>query len=165
MGDPEGCLALAVSATGAGLAEAPDWALLGWCELLTRAELAVGNPSAAARWADAAAAAARNADLPGRSGLALLAQAQAATSTAPEAAHALAIAARDALGSAGLSFDAARAIAESVRRSRLGDAPAEWHSTGPAAADESGAAHAAFRSCGAGPLARSAASLHRLTGP
>lgn len=158
MGDPEGCLALAVSATGAGLAKAPDWALVGWYELLTRAELAVGNPSAAARWADAAAAAARNADLPGRSGLALLAQAQAATSTDPEAAHALAIAARDALGSAGLSFDAARAtLAAAEAMAACGDLDR--------AGADARAAQAAFRSCGAGPLARSAASLHRLTGP
>ena len=152
MGDPEGCLALAVSAAGAGLAKAPDWALVGWYELLTRAELAVGNPSAAARWADAAAA--RNADLPGRSGLALLARAQAATSTDPRAAHALAIAARDALGSAGMSFDAARAtLAAAEAMAACGDLDR------PGA--DARAAQAAFQSCGAGPLARSAASLHR----
>jgi tetratricopeptide (TPR) repeat protein len=154
MGDPEGCLALAVSACGAGLAETPDWALVGWYELLTRCELAVGNPPAAARWADAAGAAARNADLPGRSGLALLAQAQAATSTDPEAAHALAIAARDALGSAGLSFDAARAtLAAAEAMAACGDLDR--------AGADARAAQAAFRSCGAGPLARSAASLRR----
>ena len=166
MGDPEGCLALAVSAAGAGLAKAPDWALVGWYELLTRSELAVGNPSAAARWADAAAgaarwadaAAARNADLPGRSGLALLAQAQAATSTDPGAAHALAIAARDALGSAGMSFDAARAtLAAAEAMAACGDLDR--------AGADARAAQAAFRSCGAVPLARSAASLRRLTGP
>lgn len=166
MGDPEGCLVLAVSAAGAGLAEAPDWALVGWYELLTRSELAVGNPSAAARWADAAAgaarwadaAAARNADLPGHSGLALLAQAQAATSTDPGAAHALAIAARDALGSAGMSFDAARAtLAAAEAMAACGDLDR--------ADADARAAQAAFRSCGAVPLARSAASLRRLTGP
>jgi hypothetical protein len=158
MGDPEGCLALAVSATGAGSAEAPDWAMVGWYELLTRSELALGNQPAAARWADAAAGAARNADLPGHSGLALLAQAQAATSTDPEAAHALAIAARDALGSAGMSFDAARAtLAAAEAMAACGDLDR--------ADAEARAALAAFRSCGAGRLARSAASLRRLTGP
>ena len=48
MGDPEGCLALAVSATGAGSAEAPDWAMVGWYELLNRSELALGNQPALA---------------------------------------------------------------------------------------------------------------------
>lgn len=136
------------------MAEAPDRALVGWYELLTRAELAVGIPSAAARWADAAAAAARNADLSGRSGLALLTQAQAATSTDPEAAHALAIAARDALGSAGMSFNAARAtLAAAEAMAACGDLDQ--------AGADARAARAAFRSRGAGPLARSAASLRR----
>jgi tetratricopeptide (TPR) repeat protein len=154
IGDPEGCLALGVSPAGAGSAEAPDWAMVGWYELLTRAELAVGNQPAATRWADAAAAAARNASLPGRSGLALLAQAQAATSADPEAAHGLAVAARHALGSAGMSFDTARAtLAAAEALAACGDL------------DRAGAgaqaAQAAFQSCGAVPLARSAAILRR----
>ncbi len=157
IGDPEGCLALAISAAGAGSAEAPDWALVGWYELLTRAELAVGSPAAAARWADAAAAAAANANLPGRTGLALLAQAQAATATDPEAAHALAVAARDALGSAGMSFDATRATLAAA------EAMAAHGDLDRAGADAR-AAEVAFRSCGAVPLARSAASLRQRLG-
>src|SRR5262249_58837724 len=82
MGDAEGCLALAISATVTEPPDAADWARIGWYELLTRAELAAGHPSAAVRWADAALATARRRDLPGGTRPSLLAPAPA-----PAAAH------------------------------------------------------------------------------
>src|SRR4249920_2575630 len=106
MGDPEGCLALATSAAVTEPPDAADWARIGWYELLTRAELAAGHPPAATRWADAAVVAARRRDLPGCTGLALLARAQVLAASDPSTASGYAAAARDALNDAGMVLDA-----------------------------------------------------------
>ena len=154
MGDPEGCLALATSAAVTEPPDAADWARIGWYELLTRAELAAGHPPAAVRWADAAVATARRRDLPGCTGLALLARAQALAATDPATASGYAAAARDALNGAGMVLDAGRAAlvnaaALAARGSR------------DQASAQAQAAQLVFESCGAGPYARKAASLRR----
>jgi DNA-binding NarL/FixJ family response regulator len=154
LGDPEGCLAPATSATVAELPDAADWARVGWYELLTRAELAAGHPPAAARWADAAVVTARRRNLPGCTGLALLARAQALTATDAEAASGLAVAARDALNGAGMVLDAARAAL--VNASALAA-----HGDRDQASAQAQAAQSVFEFCGAGPFARKAASLRR----
>ena len=154
MGDPEGCLALATSAAVTEPPDAADWARIGWYEVLTRAELAAGHPPAAVRWADAAVATARRRDLPGCTGLALLARAQALAATDPATASGYAAAARDALNGAGMVLDAGRAAlvnaaALAARGSR------------DQASAQAQAAQLVFESCGAGPYARKAASLRR----
>ncbi|HYB86642.1 MAG TPA: AAA family ATPase [Streptosporangiaceae bacterium] len=154
MGDPEGCLALATSAAVTEPPDAADWARIGWYELLTRAELAAGHPPAAIRWADAAVATARRRDLPGSTGLALLARAQAVAATDAAAASGFAAAARDALSGAGMVLDAARAAlvnaaALAARGSR------------DQASTQAQTAQSVFESCGAAPYARKAASLRR----
>jgi DNA-binding NarL/FixJ family response regulator len=154
MGDPEGCLALATSAAVTEPPDAADWARIGWYEVLTRAELAAGHPPAAVRWADAAVATARRRDLPGCTGLALLARAQALAVTDPATASGYAAAARDALNGAGMVLDAGRAAlvnaaALAARGSR------------DEASAQAQAAQLVFESCGAGPYARKAASLRR----
>ena len=154
MGDPEGCLALATSAAVTEPPDAADWARVGWYELLTRAELAAGHPPAAVRWADAAVATARQRDLPGSTGLALLARAQALTAADAPAASGFAAAARDALNDAGMVLDAARAAL--VSASALAA-----HGDRDQAAAQARAAQLVFESCGAGPFARQAASLRR----
>jgi DNA-binding NarL/FixJ family response regulator len=154
MGDPEGCLALATSAAVAEPPDAADWARVGWYELLTRAELAAGHPPAATRWADAAAVAARRRDLPGSTGSALLARAQALTTTDAEAASHLAVAARDTLDDAGMVLDAARA-------GLVHAAALAAHGDRDQASAQARAAQSIFESCGAGPFARKAASLRR----
>jgi len=153
MNDPEGCLALAASATGAGPPEAADWARAGWHELLIRAELAAGRTPAAARWAEAAASASWR-DLPGRAGLALLALAQGMTSADPQDAYDLAVVSRDAFSSAGMVLDAARAtLAGAAALAACGDPDR--------ACAQARAAQSAFQSCGAVTFARSAAALRR----
>jgi DNA-binding NarL/FixJ family response regulator len=154
MGDPEGCLALATSAAVTEPPDAAEWARIGWYELLTRAELAAGHPSAAVRWADAAVATARRRDLPGSTGLALLARAQALIATDAPAASGFAAAARDALNSAGMVLDAARAaLVNASALAARGDRDQ--------ASVQAQAAQSVFESCGAGPFARQAASLRR----
>jgi DNA-binding NarL/FixJ family response regulator len=154
MGDAEGCLALAASGTGVGRPEVADWARVGWFELLTRAELAAGRPQAAARWAEAAADSARRANLPRRTGLALLAQAEGLTPADPRAAYALAVAAGDALSAEDMALDAARAtLAGATALAACGDRDR--------ACAEARAAQSALQSCGAAALARSAAGLGR----
>jgi DNA-binding NarL/FixJ family response regulator len=154
MGDPEGCLALATSAAVTEPPDAADWARIGWYEVLTRAELAAGHPPAAVRWADAAVATARRRDLPGCTGLALLARAQALAVTDPATASGYAAAARDALNGAGMVLDAGRAAlvnaAALAARGGRDEASAQAQ-----------AAQLVFESCGAGPYARKAASLRR----
>jgi DNA-binding NarL/FixJ family response regulator len=154
MGDPEGCLALATSAAVAEPPDAADWARVGWYELLTRAELAAGHPPAATRWADAAAVAARRRDLPGSTGSALLARAQALTTPDAEAASHLAVAARDTLDDAGMVLDAARA-------GLVHAAALAAHGDRDQASAQARAAQSIFESCGARPFARKAASLRR----
>ncbi len=154
MGDPEGCLALATSAAVTEPPDAADWARIGWYELLTRAELAVGHRPAAVRWADAAVATARRRDLPGCAGLALLARAQAVAATDAAAASGFATAARDALNGAGMVLDAARAAL--VNAAALAACGGRDQ-----ASTQAQAAQSVFESCGAGPYARTAASLRR----
>ncbi|HSS89524.1 MAG TPA: AAA family ATPase [Streptosporangiaceae bacterium] len=154
MGDPEGCLALATSAAVTEPPDAADWARIGWYELLTRAELAAGHPPAAVRWADAAVATARRRDLPGCTGLALLARAQVLAASDPSTASGYAAAARDALNDAGLVLDAARAALVSA-------AALAAHGRRDQASAQAQAAQSVFESCGAGPYARRAASLRR----
>ena len=154
MGDPEGCLALATSAAVTEPPDAAEWARVGWYELLTRAELAAGHPPAAVRWADAAAATARRRDLPGCTGLALLARAQALMANDPPGAAGYAAAARDALNGAGMVLDAARAtLVNASALAARGDRDQ--------ASALARAAQSVFESCGAGPFARQAASLRR----
>jgi DNA-binding NarL/FixJ family response regulator len=154
MGDAEGCLALATSAAVTEPPDAAEWARVGWYELLTRAELAAGHPPAAVRWADAAAATARRRDLPGCTGLALLARAQALIATDPPGAAGYAAAARDALNGAGMVLDGARAtLVNASALAARGDRDQ--------ASAQAQAAQSVFESCGAGPFARQAASLRR----
>ena len=119
MSDPEGCLALAASSTGAG------------------------PPEAAGRG-----------DLPGRTALALLAQAQGMISADPRDAYDLAVASRDAFSSAGMVLDAARAaLAGAAALAACGDPDR--------ACAQARAAQSVFQSCGAVTFARSAAGLRR----
>jgi DNA-binding NarL/FixJ family response regulator len=154
MGDPEGCLALATSAAVTEPPDAADWARIGWYELLTRAELAAGHPPAAFRWADAAVATARRRDLPGCTGLALLARAQALAATDAATAAGYAAAARDALNDAGMVLDAARAALVNA-------AALAARGVRDQASAQAQTAQSVFESCGAGPYARRAASLRR----
>ena len=94
---------------------------------------------------------ARRRDLPGCTGLALLARAQALTATDAEAASGLAAAARDALNGAGMALDAARAAL--VNATALAA-----HGDREQASAQARAAQSAFEFCGAGPFARKAAS-------
>ena len=154
MGDPEGCLALATSAAVTEPPDAADWARIGWYEVLTRAELAAGHPPAAVRWADAAVATARRRDLPGCTGLALLARAQALAATDAATAAGYAAAARDALNDAGMVLDAARAALVNA-------AALAARGVRDQASAQAQTAQSVFESCGAGPYARRAASLRR----
>ena len=153
MGDPEGCLALAASAIGAGPSEVTGWARAGWHELLTRAELAVGRTPAAARWAEVAAYTSLG-DLPGRTGLALLARAQGMISADPQDAYDLAVASRDAFSSAGMVLDAARATLAGAAALAAGGDPDR-------ACAQAREAQSVFQSCGAMTFARSAVGLRR----
>jgi DNA-binding NarL/FixJ family response regulator len=154
MGDPEGCLALAISAVVTEPPDAAEWARVGWYELLTRAELVAGHPPAAVRWADAAVATARQRDLPGCTGLALLARAQVLIATDAPAAAGFAAAAHDALNGAGMVLDAARAALVNASAMAARGDPDQ-------ASAQAQAAQSVFESCGAGPFARQAASLRR----
>ena len=114
----------------------------------------------AARWAEAAArwaegtASARRGNLPGRTGLILLARAQGMTVADPRAAYGLAAAAHHALSSGGLVLDAARAtLAGAAALAACGDQDR--------ACAEARAAQSVFRSCGAVTFARAAAGLRR----
>ncbi|HEY0696401.1 MAG TPA: helix-turn-helix transcriptional regulator, partial [Micromonospora sp.] len=78
-------------------------------ETMTRAELAAGRAERAAHWADRAAAVAAVLDLPGHTGLALLARAQVLAAEDPARAVAAAQVAARELASAGMVVDAARA--------------------------------------------------------
>jgi ATP/maltotriose-dependent transcriptional regulator MalT len=110
-GDPEGCLALSGRVGGPELRSADACSRVAWYELLTRAELELGRPEAAVRWAGSAEAAARVLDQPGRGALASLARAQALLATDPEAALGSAERAASGLAGAGMEVDALRARA------------------------------------------------------
>ena len=111
--------------------------------------LPAGRPDAAAGWADRAREVAARLDLTGRTGIALLAVAQVAVATTPEAALAPAVDARDALTSAGLAIDALRArlvIARTLAaQGKITEAAAELR-----------AVHTDSTECGARVLARQA---------
>jgi DNA-binding CsgD family transcriptional regulator len=161
MGDAHGCVAVATPMIAAQPdADGGPWAPVGWhepgawYELLTRAELAEGHLAAAARWAAAAADAARHPSVPGHTGLARLARAQAITPIDVRAGYELAVAACDALSAAGMVVDAARAtLAAAVALAACGDTDQAFA--------EAGAAQSVFQSCGATSFARSAAALRR----
>jgi len=107
--DPEGCLALLEIAGGPELPASELCARVAWYELLTRAELALNNVDRAQQRADRAHAIAVQLDLPGRTGLAMLAQAQVLAVRSPAVAATEAGAAATALHVAGQVVDAVRA--------------------------------------------------------
>ena len=149
LGDPQGCLGLA-----AGPPPDAAWARVGWCELLTRAELAAGHEPAAARWAEAATASARCAGLPGLTGLALLARAQVITAADPPAASELAATAVRMLNAAGMALDAGRAaLAGATALAAGGDLKQ--------ARDAAWAAQSTFEACGSRHFADQAAAVRR----
>lgn len=155
-GDHEGCLALVDVTSGPPLTADP-WSMVGWCELLTRAELAAGRPDAAASWAARAEVAAARLGLAGRTGLALLARAQVQAARAQADGPELALAARDALYAADMVLDALRARVVAGRAlAARGDIDL--------AAAELKCAYTGFDACGARLLARRALSeRHRLS--
>jgi DNA-binding NarL/FixJ family response regulator len=109
-GDPTGCLDLVAVAGGPDLPLAEICSRAAWYEILTRAELALGRVDEAAKWADRATANTAMLDLPGRTGLAMLAHAQVlAGRRRPAEALATAAEAAVTLDAAGLAFDATRA--------------------------------------------------------
>lgn len=153
MGDPAGCLDVTVSAAGSALLGA-GWVRTGWHELLTRAELAVGQVAAAARLAESASGTTREMSLSKSTGLALLARAQATTRTDPRAACEIAAAAYQALSGSGMVLDAARAtLAGAEAQAARGDLDRAFA--------EARAAQSAFESCSAMLFARAAARLRR----
>jgi ATP/maltotriose-dependent transcriptional regulator MalT len=108
-GDASGCLDMVAVAGGPDLCAADLCARPAWCEIMVRAAIAVGRADEARTWADKAEAAAALLDLPGRTGLALLARAQVLAARKPDEALAKATASAAILESAGLVFDATRA--------------------------------------------------------
>jgi len=108
-GDHEGCLAVVAAAGGPNLPTASPYTRVAWYELLTRAELAGNRPDAAAAWARSCAACAERLDQPGRTGLALLAEAEVALAVNPESALWPAEGATAALQKAGMAVDGLRA--------------------------------------------------------
>ena len=149
LGDPQGCLALA-----AGPPQDAAWARVGWCELLTRAELAAGREPAAAQWAEAATASAHRVGLPGLTGLALLAQAQIITATDPPGASELAATAVRMLNTAGMVLNAGRAALASATALAVGSDLKQAHET-------ASAAQSTFEACGGRHFADQAAALRR----
>jgi DNA-binding NarL/FixJ family response regulator len=99
-------------------------------------------------------ATARRRDLPGCTGLALLARAQALAATDAATAAGYAAAARDALNDAGMVLDAARAALVNA-------AALAARGVRDQASAQAQTAQSVFESCGAGPYARRAASLRR----
>ncbi|MEH1013137.1 AAA family ATPase [Micromonospora sp. CPCC 206060] len=147
--DPAGYLTRACPGDSDRLPASDLCSQISWCEAMTRAELAAGRAERAAHWADRAAAVAAVFDLPGHTGLALLARAHVLAAEHPARAVAAAQVAARELASAGMVVDAARARMVSV---------------GPLAAlglvndsyREVKAVQAAFEACGAHRLARQA---------
>jgi DNA-binding NarL/FixJ family response regulator/predicted ATPase len=146
-GDPAGCLALAAMAGGPDLPLAEMCSRAAWYEILTRAALALGRVDEAADWADRAEAVASRLNLPGRTGLTLLARAQVLVVQRPAEALAVATEAADTLDSAGAVFDATRArVVAALAKAALGRVDE--------AAAELRTAQAAYESFGANGLAR-----------
>ncbi|MEU7141636.1 AAA family ATPase [Nocardia sp. NPDC046473] len=148
IGDADRCLSQVTGLGGPDLPEVGAWWRVGWYEMLTRAALAAGRPREAAEWARRCHLAAQPLRLAGRGGIAALAQAQALCAEADTGT------AHDALASAGLVLDAARArLVEGVALARCGD--------DEQAAVRLLAAHTQFEACGAAGLARQAISERR----
>jgi DNA-binding NarL/FixJ family response regulator len=120
-GDPAGCLELVAVAGGQDLPLAEICSRAAWYEILTRAELALGRVGRAAMWADRAEATTATLDLPGRTGLALLARAHVLAVQRPAEAVETAGRAATTLDAAGLVFDATRArVVAALARAALG---------------------------------------------
>ncbi|MBS2547861.1 AAA family ATPase [Catenulispora sp. NL8] len=108
-GDTEACLA-AIRAGGLPeLERIAPWSRVEWYELLTRVALCAGHVEEAQSWADRALSSAADLGLPGRCGLALLAQAQVAAQRAPAAALEPARAALRMFQESGMVIDELRA--------------------------------------------------------
>jgi DNA-binding CsgD family transcriptional regulator len=107
-GDAAGCHCLLTGA-GPGLSGADPWSRVGWYELLARAATTAGNHGHAAEWAGRAEAVARKLALPGRTGLAALARAQALAAADPAVSANIALAAAESLAASGMVLDAGRA--------------------------------------------------------
>ncbi|MEU6387917.1 LuxR C-terminal-related transcriptional regulator [Streptomyces sp. NPDC046939] len=153
-GDAAACLAAVRDAGGPGLGEVDRWSRVDWCELLTRAALSAGRADVAAYWAGRAMEEARPLDLPGRTGLALLARAHLLAAEHPETAYGTAMAACEGLGAAGQVVDAHRArLLAATALAAGGDARR--------AAAELVSVQRVFASCGARALARTAATERR----
>ena len=153
-GDHEGCLALISLVGGPSLLNADTCSRIAWYELLTRAELALGRPKEAARWADSAAAAAALLDQPGRNALSLLARAQVLLAVDPGSALSPAEQAAAGLAATGMKVDALRA------RVVLGTAL--WHrGRADDAVRELKGAQLAFEQIGATTLAKLARTERR----
>src|SRR5262249_53299729 len=153
-GDADGCLALVDALGGPDLPDTGAWSRMCTYETLTRAELALGRPQAAASWADRAAVLADGLGLAGGVALARLAHAQVLAGTDP---HGCAAAAREAVA----AFTAAGSAVEAARaRLVLGTALAAAGDHQQAAA-ELAAAQRAFDGCGALALSRSALRQRR----
>jgi ATP/maltotriose-dependent transcriptional regulator MalT len=108
-GDANGCLDMVAVAGGPDLCAADLCARPAWCEIMVRAAMALGRVDEATMWADKAEATAALLDLPGRTGLALLARAEVLAVQKPSEALAKATASAAMLEAAGLVFDATRA--------------------------------------------------------
>lgn len=152
--DPAACLAAVRDAGGSGLTDVDPWSRVDWCELLTRAALDAGRAEVAAYWAERAMDAARPLDLPGRTGLALLARAHLLAAGHPESAYGSAVAAYEGLSAAGQVVDAHRARLLAARALAAGGDARR-------AAAELVAVQRVFARCGARALARTAATERR----
>jgi DNA-binding NarL/FixJ family response regulator len=154
-GDPEGSLALVARAGGPDLVFADSCSRVAWYELLTRAELAAGSaPESAAVWSALAMSSAAQLDMPGRTGLGLLAAAQVELARDADSALCYAQRAVDSLESSGMVIDALRA------RLVLGMALAQTGAPDDAMREVK-SAHVALEQCGAGALVRAARAERR----
>lgn len=109
-GDTAGCHSLLTEA-GPGLSATDPWTRVGWYEVLVRVTVRTGNHDHAGQWAGRAEAAARNLTLPGRTGLAALARAQALAVTDPAVSAGIALTAAESLTASGMILEAGRAQA------------------------------------------------------
>ena len=155
-GDAAACHGLLTDA-GPGLPAADPWSRVGWYELLARASAAAGSHGQAGEWAGRAEAAARKLALPGSTGLAALARAQALAADDPVVSANIALAAAQSLTTSGMVLDAGRA-----------HAVAGWALL---ACDERDQARACassaleiFESCGARGLSEQVSGLRRRLG-
>lgn len=155
-GDAAGCHCLLTDA-GPGLSTADPWSQVGWYELLARAAATAGRHTHADEWAGRAEAVARKLALPGRTGLAALARAQALSAADPAVSANIAFAAAESLTASGMVLDAGRA-----------HAVAGWALLACDERDQARAAARAaleiFESCGARRLSKQVSVLRRRLG-